>query len=91
MNLRGARWTPIHHGSILLSKQEDLCSTSYVEPAVNRQPGFHRELVEQITKFQTSARFCIHRKLLKSDFQAPDDFVEYFHENSKFHHFSTFW
>ena len=29
MNLRGARVTPIHRGSLLLSKQEDLCSTSY--------------------------------------------------------------
>ena len=79
-NLRGARVTPIHRGSVLLSKQEDLCSTSFkgqhlfgfqlargapvslfratgvsstshVEPAVNRQPGFRRELVEQITSF----------------------------------------
>ena len=54
-NLRGARVTPIHRGSVLLSKQEDLCSTNYellllelylainnVEPAVNRQPGFRR-------------------------------------------------
>ena len=30
-NLRGARVTPIHRGSVLLSKQEDLCSTSYIE------------------------------------------------------------
>ena len=49
MNLRGTRVTPIQRGSVLLSKQEDLCSTSYVEPAVNHQPGFRRELVEQIT------------------------------------------
>ena len=43
-NLRGSKVTPIHRGSVLLSKQEDLCSTSYyVEPAVNRQPGFHRK------------------------------------------------
>ena len=40
MNLRGARVTPIHRGSVLLSKQEDLCSTSYSNQAVNRQPGF---------------------------------------------------
>ena len=46
-DLRGSRLRPIHRGSVLLSKQEDLCSTSYVEPAVNRQPGFRRELVEQ--------------------------------------------
>ena len=30
MNLRGARVTPIHRGSVLLSKQEDLCSTNYI-------------------------------------------------------------
>ena len=29
MNLRGARVTPIHRGSVLLSKQEDLGSTSH--------------------------------------------------------------
>ena len=51
INLRGASLTPIHLGSVLLSKQEDPCSTSYVEPAVNRQPGFRRELVEQITSW----------------------------------------
>ena len=47
-DLRGSKVTAIHRGSVLLSKQEDLCSTSYVEPAVNRQPGFRRKLVEQI-------------------------------------------
>ena len=31
-NLRGTRVTPIHRGSVLLSKQEDLCSTSYYSP-----------------------------------------------------------
>ena len=36
---------------LLLSKQEDLCATSHVEPAVNRQPVFRRELVEHITSF----------------------------------------
>ena len=35
MNLRGARETPIHRGSVLLSKQEDLCSTSYVSNLVS--------------------------------------------------------
>ena len=29
-NLRGAKVTPIHRGSVLLFKQEDLCSTSYL-------------------------------------------------------------
>ena len=29
MNLRGSRLSPIHRGSVLLSKQEYLCSTSY--------------------------------------------------------------
>ena len=28
-DLRGSKVTPIHRGSVLLSKQEDLCSTSY--------------------------------------------------------------
>ena len=28
-DLRGSRLRPIHRGSVLLSKQEDLCSTSY--------------------------------------------------------------
>ena len=32
-NLRGARVTPIHRGSVLLFKQEDLCSTSYYSPS----------------------------------------------------------
>ena len=70
IDLRGAKVTPIHRCSVLVSKQEDLCSTSYfhghvhlrarphsgplsyVEPAVNRQPGFRRELVEQITSLR---------------------------------------
>ena len=43
MNLRGARVTPIQRGSVLLSKQEDLCSTSYGNRAVNRQPSFRAE------------------------------------------------
>ena len=29
-DLRGSKVTPIHRGSVLLSKQEDLCSTSYL-------------------------------------------------------------
>ena len=38
---------PIDRGSVVLSKQEK--SLLYVEPAVNRQPGFRREFVKQIT------------------------------------------
>ena len=34
-DLRGSKVRPIHRGSVLLSKQEDLCSTSYV----TRVPG----------------------------------------------------
>ena len=32
---------------LLFEKEEYFHSTSHVEPAVNRQPGFRRELVEQ--------------------------------------------
>ena len=91
-DLRGSRLGPIHPGSVLLSKQEDLCSTShYVEPAVNRQPGFRRELVEQITPFIINSRNFLHGELLKFKFPNPEVFVLNFHENSKissfFQHF----
>ena len=32
INLRGARLAPIHLGSVFLSKQDNLCSTSYYSP-----------------------------------------------------------
>ena len=82
-NLRGARVTPIHRGSALLSKQEDLCSTSYVEPAVNRQPGFRRELVEQITSFIIKSSNDLHGELLKYKFPNLKVFISNFHEKSK--------
>ena len=66
------------------------CS-SYVEPAVNRQPGFRRELVEQITSFIINSRNFLHRELLKYKFPDPGVFISDFHENSKissfFQHF----
>ena len=42
MDLRGSMVRLFHRDSVLLSKQD-------VEPAVNRQPAFRRELVEKIT------------------------------------------
>ena len=78
MNLRGAGLTPMHRGSVLLSKQEDLCSTSYVEPAVNRQPGFRRELVEQIASFIINSRNFLHWELLKYEFPDSGVFISRF-------------
>ena len=117
-NLRGSKVTPIHRGSVLLFKQEDLCSTSYcfgitlrgknsllyellrlclfvsalskcanVEPAVNRQPGFRRELVEQITSFIMNALNFLHGELLKYKFRNPGFFIPNLHENSKISYF----
>ena len=60
MDLRGWMVEPIDRGSVLLFKQEE--SLLYdVEPAVNRQPGFCRGLVEQkrmCPRFDTDAFSC---------------------------------
>ena len=57
---------------------------TYVEPAVNRQPGFRRELVEQITLFVNYSQNFLYRELLKYKFPDPGVFLPNFHENSKF-------
>ena len=63
----------------------------YVEPAVNRQPGFRRELVEQITSFIILLQNFLHENLLKCKFPDPGVFHMNFRENSKissfFQHF----
>ena len=70
MNLRGARVTPIHRGSVLLSKQEDLCSTSYygnerwtvnlVPARITRRAGaslsFFFEIFEIFENFEISTK-----------------------------------
>ena len=62
-----------------------------VKPAVNRQPGFRRELVEQITPIIIRSQKFLHGELLKCKFPDPENFVAIFHENSKissfFQHF----
>ena len=73
MNLRGSEVTPIHRGSVLLFKQD-------VEPAVNRQRGFRRELVEQITLFIIHSRNFLHGELLKCEFPDPGVFLPNFHD-----------
>ena len=40
-NLRGSMVTPIHRGSVLLFKQEDLCSTSYESLLFEKEEHFH--------------------------------------------------
>ena len=66
-------------------------SLLYVEPAVNRQPGFRRELVEQITSFIIISLNFLHGELLKHKFWNQRVFIWIFHENSKissfFQHF----
>ena len=92
-DLRGSMVRPIHRGSVLFSKQEDLCSTSYyVEPAVNRQPGFRRELVEQkptisIRQFRNSfiQMHTIDNFQMKSNFLKKSGNVQ---KNIIFQHFS---
>ena len=74
-DLLGAKVTPIHRGSVLLSK--------HVEPAVNRQPGFRRGLVEQIISFTIDAQIFLHGELLKCKLPNPGVFIQNFHENSK--------
>ena len=63
----------------------------YVEPAVNRQPGFRRELVEQITSFIMNSQNSLHGELLKHKFRNPEVFIRIFYVNSKissiFQHF----
>ena len=62
-----------------------------VEPAVNRQPGFRRELVEQITLFIIIPQNSLHGELLKHEFRNPGVVIQIFHGNSKissiFQHF----
>ena len=62
-----------------------------VEPAVNRQPGVRRELVEQITSFIILSRNFLHGELLKCKFPDPGVFDTNFRRNSKissfFQHF----
>ena len=65
---RGGRGLPTHQ---------------YVEPAVNRQPGFRRKLVEQIIHRIRSPWNSLHEKLLNYQILAPADFLEKLHENSK--------
>ena len=45
-----------------------------VEPAVNRQPGFRRKLVEQITSFIILPQNFLHGELLKCKFPDPGVF-----------------
>ena len=47
----------------------------YVEPAVNRHPGFRRELVEQITSFIIQYQNFLPRKLFKCKFLYPCVFL----------------
>ena len=67
-------------------------AVQYVEPAVNRQPGFRRELEEQIASFRITSLNSLHGELLKYKFPNPGVFIPNFHENSKissfFQHFS---
>ena len=66
-------------------------AVQYVEPAVNRQPGFRRELVEQITSFESISRNFLHGELLKCEFSDPGVFDKNFRRNSKISFiFSTF-
>ena len=91
-DLRGSRLRPIRRGSVLLSKQEDLCSTSYyVEPAVNRQPGFRRELVEQITSLITTLEISFMRSSSNIDFQIQKFLLRISSKFENFIIFSTFW
>ena len=57
----------------------------YVEPAVNRQPGFRRELVEQITLFKIP-HWIIFLIELFSNSWFPDSgtFLQKIYENSEF-------
>ena len=53
------------------------------EPPVNRQPGFRRELVEQIISFIIKSRNFLHEDLLKCKFPNPRVFIPNFCENLK--------
>ena len=59
----------------------------YVEPAVNRQPGFRRKLVKQITWFRKSPKMFLHGELLKSLFPASAESLKILIKIRKFHHF----
>ena len=61
IDLRRSKVKLFHRGSVLLSK--------HVGPAVNCEPGFRRELVEQITKLRiTSLNFQAWDIINLSDF-----------------------
>ena len=59
----------------------------YVEPAVNRQPGFRRELVEQITSFIIRSQNFLDAELIKYKFRDPGVFLPFFMKIRKFHDF----
>ena len=63
-----------------------------VEPAVNRQPGFRRELVEQIASFIINSRDFLHQKALKYKFPNSGGVIPIFPwKFENFIIFSTFW
>ena len=59
----------------------------YVEPAVNRQSGFRRELAEQITLFIIKSRNFLHGELLKYELSNPEFLFRIFMKIRKFHYF----
>ena len=63
----------------------------YVEPAVNRQPGFRRALVEQNQSFTVSPYEIFIRGHSTNDFLVKINFLGFFKIFQKFYHFSTFW
>ena len=55
-----------------------LIAAQYVEPAVNRQPGFRQELVEQITAFIISSWVFLLGELVNSSFPDSEAFFSNF-------------
>ena len=86
---RGALGTGFTYAPVLLF--ELYLAINNVEPAVNRQPGFRRELGEQITSFIMISQNFLHGELLKCKFLDPEVFDVNFHRNLKilsfFQHF----
>ena len=90
MKSRGALGTGFTCAPVLLF--ELYLAINNVEPAVNRQPGFRRELVEQIPSFIIDSQNFLHGELLKYKFPDPRVSLIDFHENSKnSSFFPIFW
>ena len=62
----------------------------YVEPAVNRQPGFRRELVEQNQSFTFSPSEIFIRGHSTNDFLMEINFLRFFKKIQFFHIFRHF-